>query len=90
MIGELKGFQYAWFEAIAWNAHIISENDHYHYDNGYLPIFLEAVDCVTQRGYITRKLIHKFIEDGRQEAVKVGIGFLIEELSKGESKRNIQ
>ena len=89
LIGELEGFPYAWFGAATWNAHLIPENDYYHYDDGYSPTFLQTVDCVPQRGYITRKLIHKFVEDGRQEAVKAGIDFLIEELSKDESKRKI-
>ena len=44
LIGELKGFPYAWFGAATWNAHLIPENDYYHYDDGYSPTFLQTMD----------------------------------------------
>lgn len=89
LIGDICGFPYLWFGASVWNAHLISENDYYHYNDDYSPISLKKMDCVPFGGYITTTQIRRFIEDGRQEAVKAGIAFLIEELSKDENKRKI-
>lgn len=89
LIGRFSGFPYEWFGASAWNAHLISENDYYHYDDGYSAKYLKKVNCVPCNGYITRNVMREFIENGRQEAVKAGIDFLIEELSKDENKRRI-
>ena len=90
LLGEIKGYPFEWFGASAWDAHKKSENDYYlDSDPNPVPAFLPQTDSVPVNGYINTAQVKAFIDDGRAEAVKAGIWFLLREFEKPEAERKV-
>ena len=90
LLGEIEGYPYEWFGSEAWDAHLKSENDYYHDDaSGEAQGFLPQKSNQVRGGTITLDSIRRFVSDGRAEAVKAAIWFLIREYSKPEGERKV-
>lgn len=90
LVGSIEGYPVEWFGATAWDAHLKSENDYYlDGDTNASPALLAQVSNVPQNGYINVEKIKHFVDDGRAEAVKAGIWFLLQEFDKAENDRKV-
>lgn len=90
LIGSVRDYPFRWFGASVWNAHLKSENYYYlDCEPNAVPEVLPEVAENPSNGYITIDKIKSFVSDGRMEAVKAGIWFLIEEYSKLEKERKV-
>lgn len=89
-VGEIESYPAEWFGATAWDAHLKSENDYYlDNDPNASPAFLSQVPNAPQNGYINAEVVKRFVNDGRTEAVKAGIWFLLQEFEKNEGERKV-
>lgn len=89
-VGELESYPAEWFGATAWDAHLKSENDYYlDNDPNASPALLPQVSSAPQNGYINAAMVKRFVNDGRTEAVKAGIWFLLQEFEKPEGERKV-
>lgn len=89
-VGEIESYPAEWFGATAWDAHLKSENDYYlDNDPNASPALLPQVPNAPQNGYINAALVKRFVNDGRTEAVKAGIWFLLQEFEKNEGERKV-
>ena len=89
-VGEIEGYPAEWFGASAWDAHLKTENDYYiDNDPNAEPPFLQRVSSMPQNGYINAERVKRFVNEGRAEAVKAGIWFLLQEFEKPEGERKI-
>ena len=90
LIGNIEQYPYLWFGADAWDAYKTPENDYYLNDRSNAePPILPSVSDTPSGGYITIDRIRSFVRDGREEAVKAGVWFLLQEYSKPESERKV-
>lgn len=90
LVGSVQDYPFMWFGASAWNAHLKSENDYYLDDDpNAMPELLQEVQEHPSNGYITIDRVKAFVNDGRTEAVKAGIWFLLQEYSKHENERKV-
>lgn len=90
LIGKPEDYPFMWFGASVWDAHLISENDYYlDEDPNAEPEWLNPVPEIANGSYINLEAIKEFVANGREEAVKAGIWFLINEFSKPESQRKV-
>lgn len=88
LLGELKHYPYEWFGADVWNAYLVPENDYYLDDNPSAETpSLPPVEAKPSGGYITLDDIRAFISDGRQEALKNAVWYVIHEFSLPEEER---
>lgn len=89
-VGNVEGYPCDWFGSSEWNAHLKTENEYY-LDNtpNAIPEFLGQVTNRPGGGYINRAILKNFAADGRTEAVKAGIWFLMQEYSKPENERKV-
>ena len=89
-VGEIESYPAEWFGATAWDAHLKTENDYYlDNDPNAAPPLLSQVPSVPQNGYINAGVVKCFVNDGRTEAVKAGIWFLLQEFEKPEGERKV-
>ena len=89
-VGNIEGYPTEWFGASEWNAHRKSENDYYlDNDPNAAPALLSQVSSTPTNGYINTSVIKKFVSDGRTDAVKAGIWFLLQEFGKDEGERKV-
>lgn len=89
-VGVTKDYPFMWFGASAWNAHLKSENDYYlDEDPNAVPELLQPIKDIPNGGYITIDKVKAFVNDGRVEAVKAGIWFLLQEYAKPEYERKV-
>ncbi len=90
VVGEIQGYPAEWFGSSNWNAHQKSENDYY-LDNApdAEPDFLPQVSSTPTGGYISTAIVKDFVSDGRADAVKAGIWFLLQEFAKPEAERKV-
>lgn len=89
-VGEIESYPAEWFGATAWDAHLKSENDYYlDNDPNASPALLSQVFNTPQNGYINAAVVKRFVSDGRTEAVKAGIWFLLQEFEKNEGERKV-
>ena len=89
-VGNIESYPTEWFGASEWNAHQKSENDYYlDYDPNAAPALLSQVSSTPTNGYINTSVIKKFVSDGRTDAVKAGIWFLLQEFGKDEGERKV-
>ena len=89
-IGEFSDYPFKWFGASEWSAYKKSENDYYlDGDPDATPPLLPQITGSHSGGYITPAIVKRFVDDGRKEAVKAGIWFLIHELAKPENDRKV-
>lgn len=90
LIGKPDDYPFKWFGASAWDAHLKSENDYYLDENPNAePAWLNTVQEIPNGSYITIEKIKQFVKEGRTEAVKAGIWFLIHEYAKPENERKV-
>ena len=87
-IGDFPGYICEYIDNSLWNACQKPENYYYHDAPGESPDFLPKAS-ISDKGYINCESIKDFVRDGRQEAVKAGVWFLIHEFSKPESERKV-
>ena len=89
-VGDIEGYPAEWFGASAWDAYRRTENEYYIDDEpNAAPPLLPQVDSSPQKGYINIDNVRDFVKDGRFEAVKAGIWFLLHEFEKNENDRKI-
>lgn len=89
-VGNIEGYPTEWFGASEWNAHQKSENDYYlDNDPNAAPALLSQVSSTPTNGYINTSVIKNFVSDGRTDAVKAGIWFLLQEFGKDEGERKV-
>ena len=89
-VGRPDDYPFMWFGASAWNAHLKSENYYYLDDDPNAePEWLSMVPDAPNGSYITIDKVKQFVNEGRSEAVKAGIWFLIQEYSKPEHERKV-
>ena len=89
-VGKLDDYPFKWFGASAWNAHLKPENDYYLDENPNAePAWLNMVQDIPNGSYITIDKVKQFVNEGRADAVKAGIWFLIHEYSKPENERKV-
>lgn len=86
--GNIEGYPTEWFGSSIWDAHHKSENDYY-LNNDATPNLLPQVSSKPINGYINTSLVKKFVNDGRVNAVKSGIWFLLQEFEKSEEDRKV-
>lgn len=90
LVGKLDDYPFKWFGASAWNAHMKSENDYYLDENPTAePEWLNTVYEIPNGSYITTDKVKQFVNEGRADAVKAGIWFLIHEYAKPENERKV-
>ncbi len=90
LVGNPDGYPFEWFGASVWDAYLKSQNDYYLEDPKAEPPWINAVEEMVPHGsYITVDKVRQFVSEGRTDAVKAGIWFLIKEYSKPEEKRKI-
>lgn len=90
LVGEIEGYPYEWFGADAWDAYKKSENDYYLDEPGNAgPDFLSQISQNPQNGKITLEQIKAFVADGRKEAIKAAVWFIIQEYAKPEGERRV-
>ncbi len=90
LVGKLDDYPFKWFGASAWNAHLKSENDYYLDENPNAePAWLNTVQENPNGSYITTDKVKQFVNEGRADAVKAGIWFLIHEYAKPENERKV-
>lgn len=89
-VGDIEGYPAEWFGSTAWDAHQKSENEYYlDNDPNATPALLPQVSSTPSNGYINTSVIKKFVADGRANAVKAGIWFLLQEFGKPEGERKV-
>lgn len=89
-VGDIEGYPAEWFGSTAWDAHQKSENEYYlDNDPNATPALLPQVSSTPSNGYINTSVIKKFVADGRANAVKAGIWFLLQEFRKPEGERKV-
>lgn len=90
LVGAPKGYPFQWFDASVWNAHLRSENDYYlDGDPTAEPAWLPQVPDQLGDSNMNLASIKNFVRDGRQEAVKAAIWFLIQEYAKPVEERKV-
>lgn len=90
LVGNIEGYPYEWIGASEWDAHQKPENDYYLDDDpDASPEFLPQVSSAPTNGYINTSVIKEFVKDGRADAVKAGIWFLLQEFKKNEGDRKV-
>lgn len=90
LVGRLDDYPFKWFGASAWDAHLKSENDYYLDENPNAePEWLNTVQETPYGSYITIEKVKEFVDEGRADAVKAGVWFLIHEYAKPESDRKV-
>ena len=89
-IGQIEGYPCQWFGSEAWNAYLKSENDYYLDDSPEaVPDDLPQVPSKPIGGTVTMPKVAAFVQDGRKEAVKAAIWFLVQEYGKPEEQRKV-
>lgn len=90
LVGKPGDYPFKWFGATAWNAHLKSENDYYLDENPNAePAWLSMIQDNPNGSYITADRVKQFVSEGRADAVKAGIWFLIHEYAKPENERKV-
>ena len=90
LIGNLDDYPFKWFGASVWDAYLKSQNDYYlDEDPEAEPAWLNTVKESPLGSYITENSVKQFVSEGREEAVKAGIWFLLKEYSKTEEQRKV-
>ena len=90
LVGKPGDYPFKWFGATAWNAYLKSENDYYLDENPNAePAWLNMVQDNPNGSYITVDRVNQFVSEGRADAVKAGIWFLIHEYAKTENERKV-
>ena len=85
-IGDLKGYPAEWFGAEAFDAY--KKNDNFYYIDGESPLYPQVNDT-PKGGYINRDKVRTFVKDGRAEAVKAAVWFIIHEYEKPVGERRV-
>ena len=90
LVGQLKGYPCDFFGASCWDAHLKSENDYYLDDppNAEPPWLCQVSDSA-RGGSVTLDRVRRFVADGRAEAVKAALWFLLQEFGKPISERRV-
>ena len=89
-VGDIEGYPAEWFGSSKWSAHQKTENDYYlDNDPDAEPDFLPQVNSTPTNGYINTTIVKNFVRDGREDAVKAGIWFLLQEFEKPEGERKV-
>lgn len=88
LVGEPQGYPYEWLGASVWTAHKTHENDYYR-DNqgGTAAPFLSMAEDEPENGNITLDTVRGFVRDGRGDAMRAALAFVLEQLQKPESER---
>ncbi len=89
-IGDIGGYPFYWFGSSQWDAHLKSENDYYmDTDPNPVPPMLREISPQPQSGSVTEDAVRRFVLDGRGEALKAGVWFLLREYEKPEGERKV-
>jgi hypothetical protein len=89
-IGSFAGYPCEYFGAEAWTAHKATENSYYHDDDpSREPAWLPQVQDSPKYGHITLERIRAFVCNGRVEAVKAAVWYLIQEMEKPVNERRV-
>ena len=90
LIGDIEGYPAEWFGSAVWDAHLRSENDYYLDSAPHAePPWLSQVSSTPANGSVGPSRVKEFVSDGREEAVKAGIWFLVREFGKPEGERKV-
>lgn len=90
LIGSFAGYPCEYFGAEVWNAHKTPENSYYHDDDASRePAWLPQVQDAPKYGHITLERIRAFVCNGRVEAVKAAVWYLIQEMEKPMNERRV-
>ncbi|MCC8045535.1 MAG: hypothetical protein LIP12_08575 [Clostridiales bacterium] len=90
--GEFAGRPCAWFGADEWDAYKRPESDYYleqDEDQDQEPEWLPQADDEPMGGYLDLVHVKSFVRDGRTEAVKAALWFLLHEYDKPEEERKV-
>ncbi|MCD7884653.1 MAG: hypothetical protein LUI87_13240 [Lachnospiraceae bacterium] len=89
-VGKPKGFLCQWFGADAWDAHLKSEDAYYlDRNSGEEPPWLDRIPDEPSGGYVDFNKIRQFVSDGRREALREGLWFLLGEYDQPAEKRRV-
>ena len=86
LLGNPAGYPYEWIGADVWDAWRVLEAD---YRRSERPPVLPQVPDAPFGGSITREAIRAFLQDGRLEAARDALWFVLEQLAKPVSKRQV-
>lgn len=91
LVGSLQDYPARWFGAPVWDAHKKPQNDYYLLDTDphAVPELLPQVQDTCGGGYVTRDRVREFVQDGRSDAVKAAVWFLLQEFGKPEGERKV-
>lgn len=90
LVGGFAGYPCEYFGADLWTAHQKSENSYYHDDDlSRDPPWLPQLQDAPKYGHITLERIRTFVCNGRVEAVKAAVWYLIQEMEKPVSDRRV-
>lgn len=90
LVGALEGYPFEWFGNGVWDAYLRHENDFYLDGSPTAePAFLPQIAPKQPAGPVEEARIRAFVNDGRAEAVKAGIWFLLKEFAKPENERRV-
>lgn len=90
LVGQIKGYPCEFFGAGCWDAHLKSENDYYLDESPNAePAWLPQVPETAKGGYVTMNRVRAFVSDGRAEAVKGSVWFLLREFDKPVTERRV-
>lgn len=89
-IGSIGGYPFYWFGSPQWDAHLKSENDYYmDTESNPIPEMLPEVDTEPQIGSVTEDDVIRFVNDGRNKALKEAVWFLVHEYEKPDEQRKV-
>ena len=89
LVGNIEGYPCDFFGADCWDAWKKSENDFYLDESPNAePAWLPQLPAAAKGGSITRESVRSFVRDGRMDAVKAAVWYLLQqyELPVGERK----
>lgn len=86
LVGALKGYPCEYFGANCWDAYKKGENEYYIESD---PAWLCQISDVAAGGTVSKNRVRTFVQDGRADAVKTAVWFLMEEYSKPVGERKV-
>lgn len=89
-VGKFADYPSNWFGAREWNAHLVKVEEYYMDGiQNPVPQNLPRINDTAKGGQDIKKAVGGFIKDGREEAVKSSIWFLLHEYEKPKQDRKI-
>ncbi len=89
LVGKPEGYPVDWFGASVWTAHLEDENSYYLDEGNQTSDPLPQVPNKPGKGRLTPAVVREFVSQGRAEAVKAGIWYLLREYERPENDRKV-